>query len=185
MQFDSRYIEHKQALGQCLDQLGQRSSRQWGATWSARARSTSRPSGSIATPPIGIFCAASWTNWRRACASSIRNSHRVSPLKPALRPCYHRPFFKVEATALALIQLAELGRVPDYPVHLPPPFDDREAALMHFLRPAHIGTSSTLSTTAANSETSPRSPLSATYTRGFTNYINEGQDTGTGYWGPW
>src|SRR5215472_7537693 len=47
-------------------------------------------------------------------------------------PCYERGFFKLEATILALIELADMGEAPRYAIHLPRPFDTHEAAWKHF-----------------------------------------------------
>src|SRR5262249_42925186 len=46
--------------------------------------------------------------------------------------CYEHAFFKLEATVLALIQLAVIDEAPAFPIHLPPPFDKRATALVHF-----------------------------------------------------
>jgi hypothetical protein len=47
-------------------------------------------------------------------------------------PCYHRSFFKLEATMLALIELHSLGEAPKFPIRMPPPFETFASAFIHF-----------------------------------------------------
>ena len=46
--------------------------------------------------------------------------------------CYEQPFFKLEATFLALTELQAEGKVPPIPIHLPFPFSAWPTSLQHF-----------------------------------------------------
>jgi hypothetical protein len=127
--------------------------------------------------------------------------------------CYQQPFFKLEATLLALIQLQELGEVPQIPVQLPSPFDTWPTSLQHFYGLlvsdiAHTGLDNrgelgNIATVASLTyfkgymqqylnrkvvglwnQMEPESKLKL-YQQMYYDYVDAWQDQTTGYWGPW
>src|SRR5262249_9684841 len=128
--------------------------------------------------------------------------------------CYEEPFFKVEATTLALIQLAEVGDAPVLAIHLPPPFDTHATALQHVRgllvsdiahtgvdNRGELGNITTVASLAYFKDYIqeyldnkvvgiPRNqggPGAKTleYKQSFFKYVQAWQDSASGYWGPW
>jgi hypothetical protein len=216
IRFDPNYLEHRQRFGRWLDSLGWRL-----ATLQAAGRQLECSNE--------IYLEAKWLH--RYTADWQRLKERLQELEKSLGradqqfalqqspdtglwgACYQQPFFKLEATFLALIQMQELGKVPQIPVHLPPPFDSWPTSIQHFYGllvsdVAHTGVDNrgelgNIATIASltyfkdyvqqylNSkvrglwnQTEPEIKLRQ-YRQLFSNYVDAWQDQTTGYWGPW
>src|SRR5262249_49498188 len=129
-------------------------------------------------------------------------------------PCYERPFFKLEATTLALIELADLDEAPKFPIKLPAPFDSRASGFEHLqtllisdvARPGldgrgELGNITTVASLVhfkdyiqgyLNNKVAgiPRNEggpgaKAEEYRAEFAAFIRAWQDPATGYWGPW
>jgi hypothetical protein len=137
---------------------------------------------------------------------------RQSPDDGLWGVCYEKPFFKVEATVLGLIQLEAVGQKPRYAVRLPEPYDH---PLETFARVSEMlvsdiardgvdnrGQLGNLGTVAALQYLKaymqgyldevgglPRNEggwgaRAGLYTRLFESFLDLWQDPVTGYWGP-
>jgi len=139
---------------------------------------------------------------------------RQSPDTGLWGACYERSFFKLEATMLALIQLAAMDQAPRFVIHLPHPFDARAIAYEHFRsllvsdiaqrgidNRGELGNISTVASLAyfkdyiqdyLNNKVVgiPRNQggpgaKAEEYRREFSEYVQAWQDPVSGYWGPW
>src|SRR5262245_56107519 len=134
IRFDPNYVEHREWFGRRLDSLG-------------RQLADLQAAGNEMECSNEIYLEAKWLH--RYTADWHRLDRRLDDLDKSLGhpdqefathqspesglwgACYEEPFFKVEATILALIQLVEVGEAPDFAVHLPPPFDTHATAFEH------------------------------------------------------
>jgi hypothetical protein len=129
--FDPHYLDDRERLGNRLDALGRRLAelqaagnqmecsneiylearwlRQYTADWDGLERRLVDMAKSLDQPDQDF-------------------ATRQSPETGLWGPCYERSFFKLEATILALIELADMGEAPRYAIHLPQPFNTHEAA---------------------------------------------------------
>src|SRR6516165_1237624 len=217
IQFDSRYVEHREQFGRRLDSLG-------------RQLADLQAAGNQMECSNEIYLEAKWLH--RYTAEWDRLEKRLDDLEKSLGQrdqefatrqapqtglwgaCYEHAFFKLEATFLALIQLAAMDEAPALPIHLPPPFDKRATALVHFR--------SLLMSDIANTGVDDRGELgnlgtvlslayfkdyiqdflnnrvvglprnqggpgakTEEYRRKFSKYVVHWQDPISGYWGPW
>jgi hypothetical protein len=215
--FDPQYAAHQQRWGARLDGLTQR-------------LTALQAAGNEMECSNEIYLEAKWlyrytAYWDRLgsrlddLAKSLNEpdqsfATRQSPETGLWGPCYEESFFKVEATALALIQLATIDEAPAFTIHLPPPFDARDTALVHFRsllvsdiantgvdNRGELGNISTVLSLAyfkdyiqdfLNNKVVglPRNQggpgaKSQEYRRNFFEYVAEWQDPISGYWGPW
>jgi hypothetical protein len=135
--FDPDYAEHRATLGDRLTAL-------------RRTLIALQANGNDMECANQIYLEAKWLH--RYTAFWTRLEHRLDDLAASLDhpdqafaaeqsptdglwgACYEEPFFKVEATALALIELEGIGEKPRYAIRMPPPFDDPPEALEHVKR---------------------------------------------------
>jgi hypothetical protein len=215
--FDPEYLENRERLGGRLDGLGRR-------------LADLQAAGHEMECSNEIYLEAIWlrrytANWNGLesrlvdLAKSLeqldqRFAARQSPETGLWGACYERSFFKLEATTLALIQLAAMDEAPRYAVHLPHPFETRAAAFAHFRGllvsdVAHTGVDNrgelgNIATIASlvrfkdyiqryldtkvlglpRNEGGPGARAEE-YRREFSRYVDAWQDPITGYWGPW
>jgi hypothetical protein len=215
--FDPQYVAHQQRWGARLDSLTQRPT-------------ALQAAGNEMECSNEIYLEAKWlyrytAYWDRLesrlddLAKSLDQpdqlfATRQSPETGLWGPCYRESFFKVEATALALIQLAAMDEAPTFAVHPPPPFDARDTALVRFRallvsdiantgvdNRGELGNISTvlslayfkdyiqdfLNNRVAGLPRNQGGPGAKTeeYRREFSKYVVEWQDPISGYWGPW
>jgi hypothetical protein len=216
IRFDPSYLEHRQRLGRWLDSLGWR-------------LATLQASGRHMECSNEIYLEAKWLY--RYTAYWDRLKERLEKLDKSLSEvdqvfatqqsaetglwgvCYEQPFFKLEATFLALTELQAEGKVPPIPVHLPFPFGAWPTALQHFYGLlvsdiAHTGLDNrgelgNIATIASLTyfkdymqryinkkvvglwnQAEPDTKLQQ-YRQFFLDYVEAWQDPVTGYWGPW
>jgi hypothetical protein len=216
IRFDPDYVAHRQRLGRWLDSLG----------WRLAAL---QASGDHMECSNEIYLEAKWLH--RYTGYWDRLKKRLEDLQKSLDQvnqdfatqqspetglwgaCYEQPFFKLEATFLALIQLQALGKTPRIPVHLPPPFNAWPTSWQHFYGLlisdiAHTGVDNrgelgNIATIASLTylkdymqhylntevmglwnEAEPGAKLQL-YRQLFSDYVDAWQDPTTGYWGPW
>ena len=214
--FDLHYAEHREESRRRLDSLG-------------RQLAERQATGNEMECSNEIYLEAKWLYGYTAYWDSLNRrlddlaksldqpdqefATRQSPETGLWGACYERPFLKLEATTLALIQLEAMGRAPAFPVHLPPPFDDH-AATFERLRSLLVsdvantgvdnrGELGNIATVAGliylkdyiqaylNNVTGlPRNESGSgiktlEYRSHFYDYVQAWQDETTGYWGPW
>src|SRR6516165_2766128 len=217
IRFDPHYSENRERLGGRLDGLGQRLAELQAA-------------GNQMECSSQIYFEAQWL--RHYTADWPRLERRLADLAKSLdQPdqdfaaqqssetglwgaCYEESFFKLEATVLALVELAEMDQAPEFAIRLPQPFDVRATAVAHFRGLlvsdiAHNGVDNrgelgNLSTVASlahfkefiqeylntkvvglpRNEGGPGAQAQA-YREEFRRYVQEWQDPDSGYWGPW
>ena len=217
IRFDPHYSENRERLGGRLDGLGQRLAELQAA-------------GNQMECSSQIYFEAQWL--RHYTADWPRLERRLADLAKSLdQPdqdfaaqqssetglwgaCYEESFFKLEATVLALVELAEMDQAPEFAIRLPQPFDVRATAVAHFRGLlvsdiAHNGVDNrgelgNISTVAAlahfkefiqdylntkvvglpRNEGGPGAQAQA-YREEFRRYVQEWQDPDSGYWGPW
>ena len=217
IQFDPRYVENREQFGRRLAGLGRR-------------LASLQKAGNEMECSNEIYLEARWlhgytADWPRLnkrlddLSESLGQldqafATRQSPESGLWGACYEEPFFKIEATLLALIQLAEVGKAPALEVHLPPPFDQHSTALEHVRSLlvsdiAHTGVDNrgelgNITTVASLAyfkdyiqeyldtkvDVLPRNeggPGAKTqeYRQAFSDYVGAWQDPISGYWGPW
>ncbi|MBV8652199.1 MAG: hypothetical protein JO255_12080, partial [Alphaproteobacteria bacterium] len=133
--FDPHYLDERGRFGSRLDDLGRRLADLQAAGHEMEC------SNEIYLEAIWLHrYTADWSALEKRLADLAGSLERLdqdfathqSPETGLWGACYERAFFKLEATTLALIQMAALHEAPRYPVHLPPPFDSRAAAFAHF-----------------------------------------------------
>jgi hypothetical protein len=217
IRFDPHYPENRERLGNRLDSLGQQLAKL-------------QEAGNQMECSTEIYFEAQWL--RHYTADWPRLERRLVDLAKSLdQPdqdfavhqssesglwgaCYEETFFKLEATILALVELAEMDEAPEFAIHLPHPFDVRATAVEHFRNLlvsdiAHKGVDNrgelgNISTVASlahfkeyiqdylntkvvglpRNEGGPGAQAQA-YRDEFLRYLREWQDPDSGYWGPW
>jgi len=217
VRFDPRYLEHRERLGRRL-------------TYMAERLSAIQATGNGMECSNEIYLEANWlyhytADWNRLerrlveLTKSLDQSDqdlasRQSPETGLWGACYEEPFFKVEATFVALIELEAMGETPHFPIHLPHPFDAPLVALEHVRallvsdiahtgvdNRAELGNLATVGSLAyfkdnlqdylnnkviglPRNEGGPGKKTEE-YRATFNRYIKAWQDPTSGYWGPW
>ena len=216
IRFDPNYLEHRHRFGRWLDSLGWR-------------LATLQASGRHMECSNEIYLEAKWLY--RYTAYWDRLKERLEKLDRSLSQvdqvfatqqsaetglwgvCYEQPFFKLEATFLALTELQAEGKVPPIPVHLPFPFSAWPTALQHFYgllvsdiahtgldNRGELGNIATIASltyfkdymqhyinkkvTGLWNQAESDAKLQQ-YRQFFLDYVEAWQDPVTGYWGPW
>jgi hypothetical protein len=215
LRFDPHYLERQKEFGDRLGRLGKR-------------LAEIQQSGHSMECSNEIYLEAKWlhrytTYWDelKGRLDDLEKSlngldqdfaSRQSPDNGLWGPCYHRSFFKVEATMLALIQLETMGAVPQFPIRMPAPFDTFASAFAHFRsllvsdiahngidNRGELGNLSTVGSLAyfkaylqsylREIAGLPRNEGAGANaeenSKAFAKFIEAWQDPGTGYWGAW
>lgn len=217
IRYDPSYIEHRKRLANRLDRLTAR-------------LSALQAAGNEMECSNQIYLEAKWLyNYT---AYWARLEERLDELEKSLEQpdqafaadqspetglwgaCYEEPFFKVEATILALLVLETMDESPGYAIHLPHPFDEPAEAMEHLRallvsdiahngvdNRAELGNIGTVASLAyfkgylqdyLNNRVVglPRNQggpgrRAAEYVSMFNRFISDWQDPASGYWGPW
>src|SRR4051812_4443668 len=134
MRFDPQYAAHRQRSGDRLDRL-------------AKRLAVLQADGNEMECSNEIYLEAKWfyrytAYWDRLerrlddFAKSLEQPDQVFARRQSTETglwgiCYEQSFFKLEATALALIGLETTGEAPKFAINLPPPFDTPVVAFEH------------------------------------------------------
>jgi hypothetical protein len=216
IRFDPQYVAHRQRFGDRLDRL-------------AKRLAALQADGNEMACSNQIYLEAKW--FHRYTAYWDRLEKRLDDFEKSLEQpdqvfatrqsaetglwgiCYEQSFIKLEATAIALIELEIMGEAPQFAVNLPPPFDTPLVAFEHFrdllvsdiarTGVDHRGELGNITTIASltyfknylqgylNDEVEglPRNEGGAgaktqEYTQEFSRIVQAWQDPATGYWGP-
>jgi hypothetical protein len=217
IRFDPHYSENRQRLGDRLNGLGQQL-----AKLQAAGNEMECSNEIYSEAQWLIHYTADWPRLERRLADLAKSldqpdqdfaTHQSSEAG-LWGACYEEPFFKVEATVLALMELAEMGQAPEFAVHLPHPFDTHANAVAHFFGLLvsdiahtgvdHRGELGSISTVASLSyfkdyiqdyfdtkvvglprnEGGPGAQTQS-FRDEFRGYVQDWQDPESGYWGPW
>jgi hypothetical protein len=216
IRFDPQYVAHRQRFGDRLDRL-------------AKRLAALQADGNEMACSNQIYLEAKWfyhytAFWDRLerrlddFAKSLEQPDQVFATRQSAETglwgiCYEQSFIKLEATAIALIELEMMGEAPQFAVNLPPPFDTPLAAFEHFrgllvsdvarTGMDHRGELGGITTIASltyfksylqsylNNEVEglPRNEGGAggkiqEYMEEFLRIVQAWQDPATGYWGP-
>jgi hypothetical protein len=216
IRFDPSYLEHQANFGDRLTRLG----KQLGEIQAA---------GHPMECSNEIYLEAKWlhrytTYWNelkerlddleKSMNDLDQNSAtQQSPETGLWGACYHRSFFKVEATMLALIQLESMGEAPRFSIEMPPPLETFASAFNHFRsllisdvarngvdNRGELGNLSTVASLAyfkaylqsylrdvaglPRNEGGPGVKAQEN-SQAFAKFIEAWQDPNTGYWGAW
>jgi hypothetical protein len=216
IRFDPQYVAHRQRFGDRLDRL-------------AKRLAALQADGNEMECSNQIYLEAKWlyhytASWDRLerrlddFVKSLEQPDQVFATRQSAETglwgiCYEQSFMKLEATAIALIELEMMGETPQFAVNLPPPFDTPLVAFEHFrdllvsdiarTGVDHRGELGNITTIASltyfknylqgylnnDVEGLPRNEggtgaKTQEYTQEFSRIVQAWQDPATGYWGP-